>query len=350
VTRTAPSRLDLSVVIPVLNEEANVEELLERLRGVLDGHTESLEIIFVDDGSTDRTFATLQRLAREQSCVRVIRFARNYGQEAAVQAGMLRSSGRWVLQTDGDLQNPPEEIPKLLALRDRYEIIYGARKERRDPIHRVVASRLMVLLMRHVLGIQLPKDVTTFRLIDGDVARFIASLPEKRKFFSALTEWSGARSVSVPVAHEARRAGTTKYTLAKLVNHTFDLMVGFSVRPLRIIGMTGAAFAIAGMLFALYRVAQKLWGIDITMGYTSLFAAIVIIGGLQLVALSVIGEYVGRIFIQTQDRPLYRIAEELGFASAASPSLPAPNALQTGCTSPEADGASTSSPSTNTSS
>ena len=326
MTEAASTRLDLSVVIPVLNEEANVEELLERLLRVLEGNAASVEIIFVDDGSTDGTFPTLQRLAREQPCVRVIRFARNYGQEAAVQAGMLRSLGRWVLQTDGDLQNPPEEIPKLLALRDRYQIVYGARRDRRDPVHRVVASKLMVLVMRHVLGIQLPRDVTTFRLIDGDVARFIASLPEKRKFFSALTEWSGARSISVPVAHDARRAGSTKYSLAKLINHTFDLMVGFSVRPLRIIGITGGTFAVAGMLFALYRVGQKLWGIDITMGYTSLFAAVVIIGGLQLVALSVIGEYVGRIFIQTQDRPLYRVAEEIGFSSSASLSRPAPGA------------------------
>ena len=345
MTEAATRPLDLSVVIPVLNEEANVEELLERLLRVLNQHTESLEIIFVDDGSTDATFPTLQRLVREQSCLRVIRFARNYGQEAAVQAGLLRSAGRWVLQTDGDLQNPPEEIPKLLALRDRFQIIYGARQARRDPLHRVVASKLMVLMMRHILGIQLPKDVTTFRLIDGDVARFIASLPEKRKFFSALTEWSGARSVSVPVAHDARRAGTTKYSLAKLINHTFDLMVGFSVRPLRIIGMTGAAFAVAGMVFATYRVAQKLWGIDITMGYTSLFAAIVIIGGLQLVALSVIGEYVGRIFIQTQDRPLYRVAEELGFAPAPARALPTTKDPRR---SPAAPATDTSPPSTPT--
>ncbi|HOU92396.1 MAG TPA: hypothetical protein PLU22_15190, partial [Polyangiaceae bacterium] len=121
----------------------------------------------------------------------------------------------------------------------------------------------------------------------------------------------------IPVAHAARRAGRTKYDLAKLVNHTFDLMVGFSVRPLRMIGTAGAAFALAGIAFALFRVAQKLLGVDITLGYTSLFSAVVVIGGLQLIALSVIGEYVGRIFIQTQDRPLYRVAEELNLDDAA---------------------------------
>jgi glycosyltransferase involved in cell wall biosynthesis len=308
---------ELSVVIPVLNEQDSVNELTQRMLGVLGQQGETLEIIYVDDGSTDATFSTLAKLAEAEPRLRIVRLARNYGQEAAVQAGMLRSRGRWVLQTDGDLQNPPEEIPKLLAKRaEGFQIVYGARRQRRDPIHRVIASRLMVLLMRYVLGIQLPRDVTTFRVIDGDIARFIASLPEKRKFFSALTEWSGARAVSVPVAHDARRAGQTKYNLAKLINHTFDLMVGFSIRPLRIIGGVGATFALVGMAFALYRVGQKLLGVDIAMGYTSLFSAIVIIGGLQLIALSVIGEYVGRIFIQTQDRPLFRVAEEIGPGAA----------------------------------
>jgi dolichol-phosphate mannosyltransferase len=309
----------LSVVVPVLNEEENVGELTRRLVNVLDAEQEHFEIVFVDDGSIDQTAARLRRLSADEPRLRVLRLARNYGQEAAVQAGMLRAQGRWIVQTDGDLQHPPEEIPKLLRMRDQgYEVVYGARSERRDPLHRVIASKAMVLVMRHVLGIQLPRDVTTFRLVDGEVARLVASLPEKRKFFSALTEWSGARTISVPVAHDARRAGKTKYNFAQLLNHTFDLMVGFSVRPLRIIGLVGAGFAVAGIAFALFRIAQKLLGVPITMGYTSLFSAIVVVGGLQLIALSVIGEYVGRIFIQTQDRPLYRIAEQIGFADTTA--------------------------------
>ena len=328
MTSTFADTPTLSVVVPVLNEAENVEELTRRLVDVLDAQQERFEILFVDDGSTDQTVARLRELSAEEPRVRVLRLARNYGQEAAVQAGMLRARGRWIIQSDGDLQHPPEEIPKLLQMRDQgYEIVYGARRERRDPLHRVIASNAMVLVMRHVLGIRLPRDVTTFRLVDGEVARWIAGLPEKRKFFSALTEWSGARTISVPVAHDARRAGKTKYNFARLINHTFDLMVGFSVRPLRIIGLVGAGFAILGIGFALFRIAQKLLGAPITMGYTSLFSAIVIVGGLQLIALSVIGEYVGRIFIQTQDRPLYRIAEQIGFAdSAARPSRPAAGA------------------------
>ncbi len=308
------SVLDLSVVIPVLNEEGNVRELTERLLQVLGATGESFELVFVDDGSTDQTPHFLRELALRDRRIRVLRLARNYGQEAAVQAGMLRARGRWVVQCDGDLQNPPEEIPKLLAKRaEGYEIVFGARQDRQDPWHRALASRTMVWFMRRVLDIELPEDVTTFRVVQGDVARFIAGLPEKRKFFSALACWSGARTISVPVAHAERRAGATKYDLGRLINHTFDLMVGFSVRPLRIIGGLGAMFAVAGILFGCYRIAQKLAGVPINAGFASLFSAIVILGGLQLIALSVIGEYVGRIFIQAQDRPLYRVSEEINF-------------------------------------
>jgi glycosyltransferase involved in cell wall biosynthesis len=314
---------ELSVVVPVFNEEGNVEALTRRLVAALEPTVPTFEILFVDDGSQDGTTSRLRTLAAADRRVKVLRFARNFGQEAAVQAGMLRARGRWILQTDGDLQNPPEEIPKLLAKRDEgYDIVYGARAERRDPLHRVLASRLLVWVMRRVLDIRLPDDVTTFRVIRGDVARLIAGLPEKRKFFSALAEWTGARAVSVPVAHAARHAGRTKYDLTQLVNHTFDLMVGFSVRPLRLIGTAGATFALAGIAFALFRIGQKLAGVDITLGYTSLFSAVVVIGGLQLIALSVIGEYVGRIFIQTQDRPLFRIAEELNLDDSPSPPPP----------------------------
>jgi polyisoprenyl-phosphate glycosyltransferase len=314
--------IDISVVIPVLNEEGNLRELVERLMAVLTATEERWEIIVVDDGSSDRTPEILRELVYAHEGVRGLRLATNFGQEAAVQAGMLHTRGRWVLQTDGDLQHPPEEIPKLLEKRSEgYEIIYGRRAERRDPLHRVVASKLMVAFMRHVLGIRLPEDVTTFRVIDGELARFIAGLPEKKKFFSALAGWTGGRSISVPVAHSARHAGHTKYNLARLINHTFDLMAGFSVRPLRLIGSTGALIAVVGIGYALYKVAQKLTGVDINTGYTSIFAAIVILGGLQLIALSIIGEYVGRIFIQAQDRPLYRIGESMGFDDAPQSSL-----------------------------
>ena len=308
---TAPAH---SVVIPLYNEEDNVRELVDRLVPVLDKTEEPFEIVFVDDGSRDQTAAMVRAAHASDPRVKLVRFSRNYGQEAAVQAGILHATGRWIVQMDGDLQNPPEELHKLLAKRDEgFEIVYGVRTKRRDPLHRVLASRMMVWFMRSVLDVELPEDVTTFRVIDGKTARLIAGLPEKKKFFSALAVWTGARATSVSVEHAARSRGVTKYNLGKLVNHTFDLMVGFSTKPLRIIGVGGAFIAFVGLGFGLFRIVQKLLGADITMGYTSLFSAIVILGGLQLISLSVIGEYIARIFIQTQDRPLYNVAETIGF-------------------------------------
>jgi len=303
-----------SVVIPLYNEQDNVRELVDRLVPVLERADQGFEIVFVDDGSRDQTSDVVRMAAAADARIKLVRFSRNYGQEAAVQAGILHASGRWIIQMDGDLQNPPEELEKLLAKRDEgYEVVYGVRTKRRDPLHRVLASRLMVWFMRSVLDIELPADVTTFRVIDGRTARLIAGLPEKKKFFSALAVWTGARATTVAVDHAARTRGVTKYNLGKLVNHSFDLMVGFSTRPLRIIGVGGAIIALLGLGFGLFRIFQKLLGADITMGFTSLFSAIVILGGLQLIALSVIGEYIARIFIQTQDRPLYNIAEKIGF-------------------------------------
>ena len=317
--------IEHSVVIPVYNEEANVRELADRLVQVLGRTSETFEVVFVDDGSRDGTADVIRALCARDRRIKLIRFARNYGQEAAVQAGILRAAGSWVIQMDGDLQNPPEELTKLLEKKaEGYEIVYGVRRRRRDPFHRVAASRLMMWLMVKLLDIELPEDVTTFRVIEGRTARLIAGLPEKKKFFSALAVWTGARSVSVPVEHARRARGVTKYTLGKLVNHTFDLMVGFSTRPLRLIGGFGMLVALLGVGFGLVRIVQKVLGADIRMGYTSLFAAIVILGGVQLVALSVIGEYIGRVFIQTQGRPLYNVAEELGWGERAdAPAEPA---------------------------
>lgn len=307
-----------SVVIPLYNEQDNVRELVDRLVPVLETTRKPFEIVFVDDGSRDETAAMVRAASGTDPRVKLVRFAKNYGQEAAVQAGILHASGRWIVQMDGDLQNPPEEMTKLFAKRDEgFEIVYGVRTKRRDPIHRVLASKMMVWFMRSVLDVELPEDVTTFRVIEGKTARLIAGLPEKKKFFSALAVWTGARSVSIPVDHAARTRGVTKYNLGKLINHTFDLMVGFSTRPLRIIGIGGAIIATIGLSFGTFRIVQKLLGADITMGYTSLFSAIVILGGLQLIALSVIGEYIARIFIQTQDRPLYNVAETIGFGEAS---------------------------------
>ena len=303
-----------SVVVPVFNEEGNVEALASRVLATMEALGAPFELLLVDDGSVDRTPELLRMLAARDARVRVVRFTRNYGQEAAVEALYLNASGRWLIQMDGDLQHPPEEIPKLIAKKDEgFDVVYGVREGRKDSLYRVLASRTMQWGMRSMMEIELPEDVSTFRLMSAPIARLVAALPERRKFFSALIVWSGARIGSVRVTHAARNAGVTHYNLTSLVNHTFDLLVGFSSKPLRYIGTLGLLFAGVGFGLGVWVIARKLvWDYGI-MGWPSLFAAVVILGGMQLMATSVIGEYIARIYVQAQARPLYNVAERLNF-------------------------------------
>jgi polyisoprenyl-phosphate glycosyltransferase len=323
VSLAAPENpIAYSVVIPLFDEEGNVQALVRRVVSVMDQVGEGFEVLFVDDGSRDATPELLRRLAAVDARIRVVRFTRNYGQEAAVEALYLNARGRWLIQMDGDLQNPPEEIPKLIAKKNEgYDVVFGVRQARRDPSHRVVASRLMQWAMRSMMEIELPDDVSTFRLMSARIARLVAGLPERRKFFSALLVWSGARIGTVRVNHEGRHAGTTHYGFTKLLNHTFDLIVGFSSKPLRYIGALGGVFAVVGMGLGVWVIVRKLfWDYGI-MGWPSLFAAVVILGGMQLMATSVIGEYIARIYVQVQARPLYNVAERFNFESVAADEL-----------------------------
>ncbi|RYE93424.1 MAG: glycosyltransferase, partial [Myxococcales bacterium] len=311
VSVPGPRAPHYSVVVPVYNEEGNLRPLVDRVSAVLDRVGKPYEIVFVDDGSRDLTPQLLRALSREYPTVRAVRFTRNYGQEAAVQAGYHHARGSWILQMDGDLQNPPEDIPKLLVLEgDDYDIVYGVRTNRQDPLFRRLASRAMQRVMAE-MGVELPRDISTFRLMRASTAKLLAEMPEKAKFLSALACWVGARYTSVDVGHAARQSGTTKYNLTKLINNTFDLVVGFSSKPLRYVGVLGVTCAALGLLVALRAVVyQVVWGQTVS-GWASLIAVVAVLGGAQLLALSLIGEYIARIYVQAQDRPTFLVAELL---------------------------------------
>ena len=330
-----------SVVVPVFNEEGNVEELASRIVETMVTVGAPFEVLFVDDGSRDGTASVLRSLADRDPRIRVLRFTRNYGQEAAVEALYLNARGRWFIQLDGDLQHPPEEIPKLVAKKgEGYDVVYGVREGRHDTLFRVGASRLMQWSMRTMMEIELPEDVSTFRLMSAPVARLVAALPERRKFFSALIVWSGARIGTVRVAHAPRHTGVTHYNLTKLVNHTFDLVVGFSSKPLRYIGTLGLSFAGLGFAMGLWVIGRKLLFDYGMMGWPSIFAAVAILGGMQLMATSVIGEYIARIYVQAQDRPLYNVAERLNepgpSVGVPAPTVAAPAILEVAAGGPSA--------------
>ncbi|HEX3770913.1 MAG TPA: glycosyltransferase family 2 protein [Polyangiaceae bacterium] len=319
--RSSPAeRLTYSVVVPVFNEQGNVEALAGRVVAAMEGVGAPFELLFVDDGSSDRTPELLRAIAVREARVRVVRFTRNYGQEAAVEALYLNARGRWLIQMDGDLQHAPEEIARLIAKKDEgYDVVYGVRQKRKDALFRVAASRAMQWTMRSMMEIELPDDVSTFRLMSAPIARLVAALPERRKFFSALLVWSGARIGTVNVSHSPRLTGESHYRFGKLLNHTFDLIVGFSSKPLRYIGTLGFLFALVGLGMGAWVIARKLlWDYGM-MGWPSLFAAVVILGGMQLMATSVIGEYIARIYVQAQSRPLYNVAERLNFEPEQAP-------------------------------
>ncbi|GAC1352260.1 MAG: glycosyltransferase family 2 protein [Polyangiales bacterium] len=319
----AEARPTYSVVIPVFNEEGNIDALVDRVVKVMEQVGEPFEIVFVDDGSRDQTPSLLRRAAARDARVCVVRFTRNYGQEAAVEALYLNARGRWFIQMDGDLQNPPEEIPRLIEKKNEgFDVVYGIREARKESLFRVAASRSMQWGMRSLMEIELPEDVSTFRLMSASIARLVAALPERRKFFSALLVWSGARIGVVKVGHAARAAGTTKYNFSKLLNHTFDLLAGYSSKPLRYIGAVGLLFALFGFGLGTWTVLRKLiWGYG-AMGWSSIFAAVVILSGVQLMALSVIGDYIARIYVQAQARPLFNVAERLNFHADAQTHQP----------------------------
>jgi dolichol-phosphate mannosyltransferase len=309
------SALVYSVVIPVFNEQENVETVVARVAKVFDEIGDPYEILFVDDGSRDRTPELLRKICEEHSQVRAVRFSRNFGQEAAVQAGYLFARGEWIMQMDGDLQNPPEDVHKLIARRDEgFDFIFGVRRGRKDPIFRKASSSLMRWVMQRLLNIELPRDISTFRLMRASTAKMLASMPERQKFLSALACWVGVKHTTVDVTHTARAAGKTKYNLGKLINHTFDLVVGFSSRPLRMLGVVGLFVAVVGFAGAIWAVVEKLV-FGTMMGWSSIFAAVLTMGGMQLAALSLIGEYVARIFVQAQQRPIFMVAEQMGDAS-----------------------------------
>lgn len=310
VTLQAAALVAYSVVVPVYNEEDNISPLVERVSKVMTELDLAFEILFVDDGSRDATPVVLRRLAQGNPRVRAVRFTKNYGQEAAVQAGYKYARGEWILQMDGDLQNPPEDIPKLLAKKDEgFDIVYGVRKNRQDPLFRTASSGLMRWFMRRVLDIELPEDISTFRLMRAETAKMLADMPERNKFLSALACWIGAKYTTVDVGHAARAAGKTKYNFTKLLNNTFDLMVGFSSKPLRYVGGLGFVFAALGFGIGLWAVVYKLLVGTSEVGWASLFAAVCVLGGMQLVALSLIGEYIARIYVQAQARPFFLVAE-----------------------------------------
>jgi undecaprenyl-phosphate 4-deoxy-4-formamido-L-arabinose transferase len=302
----------LSVVIPVYNEEANLPELLERVTATLVALGKPYELILVNDGSRDRSLALLREAAGRDPHLVVVDFNRNYGQHAAIFAGFEVSRGEMVVTLDADLQNPPEEIPKLVAkIEEGFDVVGSIRVHRQDTLLRRVASKIVNRMTAVATGVQLSDYGCMLRAYSRPVVKLLASSREISTFIPVLADLFAGRVTEIPVAHSERRHGESKYSLLQLFRLQFDLMTSFSVLPLRATMGIGVVMAIASFLVALVLIAGRLiWGQQWAVsGVFTLFALVFFFLGVQLFAIGLLGEYVGRIYQEVRDRPRYVIRQ-----------------------------------------
>ena len=304
----------LSVVIPVYNEEENLPELGRRLLATLKGLPYSSEVIFVDDGSSDRSWELITQLHRDHpEIIRGQQFIRNFGQHPAIFAGFQMARGEVIVTLDADLQNPPEEIPKLVAkLAEGYDTVGGWRQVRHDSFLRRLPSAFINWLMSKVTGVYLKDYGCMLRAYRREVIDSINQCHESTSFIPALANTFARRITEVPVQHAERTRGQSKYSLVKLIRLNFDFMTGFSHLPIHAVGIMGLLIALVGLAFGVFLMIRRLWVGPEVEGVFTLFAILFVFAGLQMFGLALIGEYVGRIYREVRQRPRFVVREELG--------------------------------------
>jgi undecaprenyl-phosphate 4-deoxy-4-formamido-L-arabinose transferase len=303
----------LSIVIPMLNEAANIEALFARLFPALDGLGEAYEVVTVDDGSTDRTLEMLREQRKIHPQLRVLSFARNFGQHAAVMAGFEASRGEWIVTLDADLQNPPEEIPKIVAaFREGHDLVNTIREGRQDTFFRRYASRLTNAMVRKFSGITLSDFGCMLRGYHRNVVAPMVERKEYRTFIPALAMLHARNPVEVKVAHCARERGASNYSLLKLFSLQLDLVTSFSMAPLRMLIILGWGIALLGIGFgALLMLLRFAFGAEwAANGVFTLFAILFFFVGAQFLAFGLLGEYIGRIYQEVRNRPTYLLRDE----------------------------------------
>ena len=308
-------RESLSVVVPCYNEEAVIRQTHARLIRVLEEAGLPFELIYVNDGSRDRTLAILHDLHAGDDRVRVVSFSRNFGHQLAVTAGIDNATGDAVVLIDSDLQDPPEVIPAMVDLwREGYEVVYGVRESRSgESPFKLFTARVFYRLINKISDVPIPLDAGDFRLMDRRVVEVLKKMPERDRFVRGMVSWVGFRQCPLPYARAERAAGESKYPLRKMLRFAMDGVVSFSIVPLRIstfLGFLTAALAVLGILYAVgLRLSAGNW----PPGWTLLLISTLLLGGLALGCLGIIGEYVGRIYRELKRRPLYIVDEKLGF-------------------------------------
>ncbi|HEX4888340.1 MAG TPA: glycosyltransferase family 2 protein [Luteibaculaceae bacterium] len=304
-------RMELSVIIPIFNEEAIIDELYHRLVKSVSACVDRFELIFINDGSKDQSLVCLQRLAEQDPRVKYLGFSRNFGHQIAVTAGLDVCTGKAVVIIDGDLQDPPEVIPELYAsYKKGFEVVYARRLAREgETFFKKWSAKLFYRLLRRITAVDMPLDTGDFRLIDEKIVHYLRQMPEQNKFLRGQIAWLGFRQTGVYFKREKRRHGSTGYSLAKMIRFALDGITGFSDVPIKLVSRLGlliSLFSFAVILYALY--SYFLLNRTIT-GWTSLIMSSMFIGGVQLLSIGIIGEYIGRINKNVQHRPLYIVSD-----------------------------------------
>ncbi len=303
----------LSIVIPVHNEAQVIPALLERLNTVIAGLDLPVELVFIDDGSTDNSVALLLAPRRHLAWIRVLRLSRNFGKEAAVSAGLRQARGDALILLDADLQDPPELIPDMVAAwRKGADVVLMKRRNRAGEswLKRTTAS-LFYRLINHISDAPIPVDTGDFRLMSRRTLDALNSLPERNRYLKGMFAWVGMPTVTLEFDRDPRAAGCSKWNYLKLMHLAMEGITSFSTKPLRVALLLGLLAAGAGGLFGAWEVVKVLvLGVS-TPGYASLIAVITFLSGVQLLCVGLLGEYVGRIYMETKQRPVYILADEL---------------------------------------
>ncbi len=307
-------RICLSVVVPAYNEEASLPAFVEAVSRELDKLGESWEIIFVNDGSKDETLHVLQSFREKDARIKIVDFARNFGNQIAVSAGLRFAVGDAVITMDADLQHPPEMIAEMLRLwKEGYHCVYTVRTyDRESGFFKRWSSLLFHRFLNAISDLELPEGLSDFRLLDRRIVDYLNSMNESSRFFRAMIYWLGFRRIGIPFTCNSRAAGTTKFSVARLLKLSFDGMTSFSVKPLHWITYSGIFIATVSFAYALYVLFETFVFGLITPGWPTLIIAILFLGGVQLISLGVVGEYVGRIYMEIKRRPLFVVQEKYG--------------------------------------
>ena len=318
-----PGQPTYSVVAPVYNEAETLPHFYRRVISVMEGLGESFELVLVDDGSRDDSFATMRALAREDPRVKVISFSRNFGHQIAITAGLDAASGDAVIVIDSDLQDPPEVIADLVAeWQQGSEVVYAVRAERHGETRfKLATAKLFYRMLSRITSVRIPHDTGDFRLMDRRAANAMRSLREHHRFMRGLSAWVGYRQSGVKYVRQERFAGKTNYPFRKMLKLAIDATTSFSYIPLQLattIGFIIAGLSVLGIILAIIlRLANRT-----VAGQATTLVAVLFLGGIQLIFLGILGEYLGRIYDEVKGRPLYLIKEALGFEDEARDQQP----------------------------